>query len=100
MSDPFGWRVPVAQWFGTHDGDQVVVHFEEVRSTLGADLAVVHAFVVYQGVSASGELLRAMSNRLTWALARRGAGWKVVHEHTSAPVDHETAKVILQRGPG
>ena len=39
-----------------------------------------------------------MQNRLTWALVRRGYAWKIVHEHTSAPVDHATGKVVLKRG--
>jgi ketosteroid isomerase-like protein len=38
-----------------------------------------------------------MENRLTWALERRGGEWKIVHEHTSAPADFETAKVRLRR---
>jgi len=39
----------------------------------------------------------AMLNRLTWVLKPHGGGWKIVHEHTSAPVDGESMKVILQR---
>jgi ketosteroid isomerase-like protein len=39
-----------------------------------------------------------MNNRLTWALRKTDRGkWKVVHEHSSAPIDFETAKVILNR---
>ena len=38
-----------------------------------------------------------MQNRLTWVLKQKDGAWKIVHEHTSAPVDFETAKVILQR---
>jgi ketosteroid isomerase-like protein len=38
-----------------------------------------------------------MHNRLTWALKQENGAWKIVHEHTSAPVDFKTSKVILQR---
>jgi ketosteroid isomerase-like protein len=68
-----------------------------VQIILAPDLAVVHAFVTYTGQSAEGKELRAMQNRLTWALKQQDGGWKIVHEHTSAPVDFETSKVLLQR---
>ena len=61
------------------------------------DVAVVHAFVTYTGVSAEGEELRAIHNHLTWAIKQHAGAWKIVHEHTSAPVDSATSKVILQR---
>jgi ketosteroid isomerase-like protein len=62
------------------------------------DLAVAHALVTFRGLSAEGDELRAMNNRLTWVLERRsGEAWRIVHEHTSAPADFETAKLILQR---
>ncbi len=38
-----------------------------------------------------------MNNRLTWALHRTPDGWKIVHEHTSAPAAFETGKVELHR---
>jgi ketosteroid isomerase-like protein len=39
-----------------------------------------------------------MSNRLTWGLEKSvEGGWKVVHEHSSAPVDFETGRVQLER---
>jgi ketosteroid isomerase-like protein len=38
-----------------------------------------------------------MTNRLTWALRKTGGAWKVVHEHSSAPIDFESAKAMLQR---
>jgi hypothetical protein len=41
--------------------------------------------------------LRAMQNRLTWALKPAGSAWKIVHEHTSAPMGFKDSKVILQR---
>ena len=48
-------------------------------------------------LSAEGRELRAMHNRLTWALKQENGAWKIVHEHISAPVDFKTSKVILRR---
>ena len=41
-------------------------------------------------------ILRSLSNRMTVAMQRRGDDWKVVHEHTSAPIEHGTLKAQLQ----
>jgi ketosteroid isomerase-like protein len=41
-----------------------------------------------------------MNNRLAWGLQKTADdGWKVVHEHSSAPAQFETRKVELQRPP-
>jgi uncharacterized protein (TIGR02246 family) len=91
------WRGMVAGWFGTLGAERVAVDFDAMRVILAQDLANVHAFVSYTGVSAEGRELRAMHNRLTWALNQKSGAWKIVHEHTSAPVDFTTSKVLLQR---
>jgi ketosteroid isomerase-like protein len=91
------WRDSVAGWFTSLGVDQVAVDFEEVYTLEDQDLAVVHAFVTYSEISAGGTSSRAMANRLTWTLRRSETGWKIAHEHTSAPVDFKTSKVILQR---
>ena len=92
------WRAVVAEWLGGLGSERVEVEFDEVRTRVVGDAAVASAFVTYRGVSAEGAPLRSMQNRLTWALVRSpGGGWKILHEHTSAPVDHATGKVILTR---
>jgi uncharacterized protein (TIGR02246 family) len=89
------WREIVADWFGSLGSERVVVAMNDVQIFLAPDLAVAHAFVTYTGQSAEGKELRAMQNRLTWALKQHDGGWKIVHEHTSAPVDFETSQVLL-----
>jgi len=68
-----------------------------VQTTVGDDTAVLSAFVTFAGLSADGAELRSMNNRLTWGLRKTGGAWKVVHEHTSAPVEMATGKVDLER---
>ena len=49
-------------------------------------------------VEREGKELRSMDNRITWVLRKNSEGaWKIVHEHTSAPVDFETGKATLRR---
>jgi uncharacterized protein (TIGR02246 family) len=90
-------REMVEEWFGSLGTDTVVVEFSEVRAETGDDVAAVSAFTTFRGLSAEGEELRSMNNRLTWILRREGDGaWKIVHEHTSAPAGDE-GKVQLRR---
>ena len=90
------WREMVQGWFGSLHDERVAVAFSEVRTRVAQDLAVLHAFVSFAAIDAGGATLRSMTNRVTMALAGRGDGWKIVHQHTSAPIDGET-KAIFQR---
>ena len=89
------WRGMVTDWFGSLGDERVAVEWHDVQTAVTPEMAVVHAFVTYKGVSAAGEALRAMQNRITMVLKHQEAGWKIIHEHSSAPADFETAKVML-----
>jgi uncharacterized protein (TIGR02246 family) len=91
-------REMVEEWFGSpQTADIVAVEFDEVRTQAGDDVAAVSAFTTYRGLSAEGEELRSMNNRLTWVLRKDPDGtWKIAHEHTSAPAGEE-GKVQLRR---
>ena len=91
-------RGMVAGWFGSlPDDEQVAVRFDDVRSQAGSDVAAVSAFTTFAAMSPDGTELRSMNNRLTWVLRKEAdGGWKIVHEHTSAPAGDE-GKVQLRR---
>jgi uncharacterized protein (TIGR02246 family) len=92
------WRAMAVGWFDSLGDERVRVEFADVESTVDEDIAVAHAFVTFTGLSAEGAALRSLNNRLTWVLRKTDDGsWKVAHEHTSAPADLETGKVILKR---
>lgn len=91
------WREMAEGWFGSLGDELVRVEFDDVQATVGEDAAVVSAFVTFAGLSADGDELRSMNNRLTWGLRKIDGAWKVVHEHTSAPVEMATGKVDLKR---
>lgn len=91
------WQRAIEAWFTSLGNERVNVMFEEVRTLAGKESAVVSAIVTYAGLSAEGKALRAMQNRLTWALRTSGHVLRIVHEHTSAPLGFEDAKAILQR---
>ena len=75
--------------------EQVTAH--DVRTQVSGDMALLTASLTYRAVDPSGRQLRSLDNRLSWVLRRRGGRWRVVHEHTSAPLAHENGKGILRR---
>ncbi|HET9115231.1 MAG TPA: nuclear transport factor 2 family protein [Gaiellaceae bacterium] len=90
-------RGMVAEWFGSLGTDTVAVEFDEVRAQGGSDVGGLSAFVTFKGLSAEGKQLRSMNNRLTWVLRKADdGGWRIAHEHTSAPAG-EDGKVVLRR---
>ncbi|MCI4431154.1 MAG: nuclear transport factor 2 family protein [Burkholderiales bacterium] len=91
------WRVAVEGWFSSLGSESVRVTFEDVQILTGQGFASMSAVVTYAGVSAQGQELRAMQNRITWVLKTSGHVLRIVHEHTSAPVGFEDAKAILKR---
>ena len=91
------WRAMAVDWFGSLGPERVVVDWDDVRTNVTDELAVLQAYLSYQAVSAESVELRRMSNRLTWVLKPTNGAWRIIHEHTSAPVDAGTMKAILKR---
>lgn len=90
------WRNMANEWFSSLGTERVIVDVKDVQSTLVGELAIGHAILAYTAVSAEGKELRSLVNRMTMGLKRIGDSWKVFHEHTSAPVDKQSLKAILQ----
>ncbi len=91
------WRKMASDWFSSLGTEQVVVTFDDIRIRVAGEMAVATAYARFAAVSEKGEELRHLQNRLTWVAEKKEGAWKIVHEHTSGPVDGETMKVRLQR---
>jgi ketosteroid isomerase-like protein len=91
------WKRMVEEWLSSLGTERVRVSFDDVRVEAGNPLSSLSATVTYAAVSAEGAKLRSLQNRLTWVLRASGGGWVIVHEHTSAPVNHADTRAILQR---
>ena len=91
------WQVAVEGWLGAHADERIKVSFEDVQCSGSPDFALVSAVVTYRGLSAQGEQLRAMQNRISWGLKTSGHVLRIIHEHTSVPVGFEDEKAILLR---
>ncbi|WP_404615795.1 nuclear transport factor 2 family protein [Rhodanobacter hydrolyticus] len=82
-------------WFSSLGTERVVVDVRDAQSTVAGALAIGHAILTYTAVSAEGKELRSLSNRITIGLKRSDESWKIFHEHTSAPIDQQSLKAIL-----
>jgi ketosteroid isomerase-like protein len=91
------WRKAIEGWFTSLGTERVKVSFDEVQTSAGRELAMVSAIVTYAGVSAQGQQLRALQNRITWVLRASGPDLRILHEHTSAPIGFNDSKAILRR---
>jgi uncharacterized protein (TIGR02246 family) len=91
------WRGMADNWFGSLGDEQVLVTWRDLQASVADALAIGHATLTYTAVSAAGQTLRTLDNRITLALRRQAGEWKIFHEHTSAPIEHATLKAILTR---
>ena len=91
------WQRAVEGWFTSLGSERVKVTFADVQAFSGKDMASVSAIVTYAGISAEGQPLRAMQNRISWVLRTIGHVPRIVHEHTSAPIGFDDSKAILMR---
>ena len=91
------WRAMAAGWFSSLGDERVVVKATDVVATVNGELAMGHATLTYTAISADGQELRSLDNRITLAMRRVGDAWKIFHEHTSGPIDHKTMKGVIKR---
>ena len=91
------WREMAKGWFASLGTDRDAVSFDDIQIQTSGELAVMTAMVKFTAVSADGIALRYLQNRLTWVARKKDETWKIIHQHTSSPVDFETMKVILRR---
>lgn len=91
------WRIAVEGWFLSLGGDSVRVTFDDVQIVAADGFAAMSAVVTYASISAQGQALRSMQNRISWVLRTRGHVLRVIHEHTSAPIGFDDQKALLER---
>lgn len=91
------WKDMAKGWFESLGPDRDVVTYEAEQIQHSGDMAVLTAIVKFTAVSDKGEPLRFLQNRLTWVARKIDGTWKIIHQHTSSPIDFETMKVILTK---
>jgi len=91
------WRTMTEGWFSSLKEERVVVTFSDIQVQENDAIGTATAFVRFAAISAQGEELRYLQNRLTWVALKKGGRWKIIHQHTSSPIDHGTMKAMLRR---
>jgi ketosteroid isomerase-like protein len=94
------WRVAIEGWFSSLRDEKCRVAFADVQIIGDSGFAAMSAVATYVGVTAQGQDIRSMQNRLSWVLETSGHVLRVVHEHTSVPIGFDDAKAILKRDAG
>ena len=59
------------------------------------DTGFASAIIQFQAISSEGVVIRGMKNRITLGFLKSEEGWKVIHQHTSAPVSSNGLTAIL-----
>ena len=91
------WTRNLQGWLGALGDEHVAVQFNDVRLAQQNETGCLSAIVTYSAIDGDGRVLHAMQNRLSWFLTRIAGCWRIVHEHTSAPIDFDHQKAILHR---
>lgn len=91
------WRQMAEGWFEWLGKENCAVEFSDIQTKEAGDMGYASATVKYTGISETGERLRALMNRMTWVAVRKNGAWKIIHGHTSGPVNRDTMKVVLER---
>ena len=91
------WREMVKGWFASLGENRDLITFDQIQFHSSEKMAFVSAFVRFAAVSEKSIELRFLENRLTWVLQKKEQTWKIIHQHTSGPIDFNTMKVILSR---
>ncbi|MDP4148205.1 MAG: nuclear transport factor 2 family protein [Bacteroidota bacterium] len=91
------WRDMVQGWFASLGPNRDVVTFDDVQIRAGEDMALMTAFIRFTNVTEKGEELRSLEERITWIFVKKDQAWKIIHQHSSSPIDFGSMKVILQR---
>ena len=87
-------REMAKNWFGSLGEKRVEVVFSEVQGRVESTMAFASAWVTYAAITPTGTRLHAVTNRITLVLHHGPDGWRVVHEHTSVPVEFGSKQVV------
>lgn len=65
------WRVAVEGWFSSLGSGTCEVTFDDLQIISKPGFLAMSALVTYAGISAQGQEIRAMQNRISWAQRQR-----------------------------
>lgn len=97
--EPDPAREGISRWFETWDGP-IAYETRDFEIDVDGRLALAHGFVRIGGRKVGADAASSSWFRQTLGLRRTAAGWRVVHEHISAPFRMDgSEKVALDLTP-
>ncbi|SKC79001.1 YybH family protein [Ohtaekwangia koreensis] len=88
------WSVVIKDWLGSLGDEKLNVIFEMIEIHESNDVGFGSALITYQAISISNAIVRSMKNRVTLGFIKQKDEWKVVHQHTSAPINSELKAIL------
>ena len=89
------WTPEIENWLSSLGEEKVKVDFEMIKVFKSDTNGFASGLIEFQAINTQGAVLRKMKNRITVGFSRFENGWKVVHQHVSAPVTSENLTAIL-----
>lgn len=89
------WQARVESWFSDTQGSSPKAIPRDVEIQTTNEMALVTMLIAYEDADDSGTRV-SMTNRLTWIAIPDGDDWKIIHEHTSVPLDEESMSPQFQ----
>jgi ketosteroid isomerase-like protein len=90
------WSRIIREWLGSLNDERVKVTFEEINIQRSETVSFATGIVRYQAISTDDKVIRGMRNRMTVGLVKKGEEWKVIHQHTSAPIDSDLRAILAE----
>lgn len=88
------WADVIKDWLGSLGEEKVKVIFEMIALHEHGDVGFGSALITYQAISPDHTVLRSMKNRITVGFRKEKDMWKVIHQHTSAPINSGLAAIL------
>jgi ketosteroid isomerase-like protein len=89
------WNKNIKDWLSTLGEEKVKVEFEMININQSGTVGFATALIKYSALSGEGAVLRSMKNRITLGFSKTDDHWKVIHQHTSAPISSNGLKAIF-----
>jgi len=96
ITNALEWSKIIEDWFNSLGDEKVKIEFERISIHQSENLGFASSMIHFQALSGEGIVLRSMKNRITVGFSKFTDGWKVVHQHMSAPVSSEDLTAILK----
>ena len=88
------WSNVIKAWLGSLGEEKVNVIFEMIEIREGNNVGFGSALITYQAISTNNTVVRSMKNRITIGFIKEDDVWKVIHQHTSSPINSDLEAVL------